>query len=111
MQQTESAAAAYVVLCTAPDNATAHKLAEAIVNEQLAACVNILPNIQSVYRWQEVVQIDAEVLLIIKTNAAHYRKLERALQEQHPYDVPEIIALPIAAGLPAYLSWLNASVV
>ncbi|MCH8493733.1 MAG: divalent-cation tolerance protein CutA [Idiomarina sp.] len=110
MQQPKVVSEAYVVLCTAPDNATAQQLAEYVVNKQLAACVNILPQVQSVYRWQGEVQSDTEWLLVIKTSAAGYSKLEQAIAAQHPYDVPEIIALPISNGLPAYLSWLQTSI-
>lgn len=109
-QQSNAKNEACVVLCTAPDNTTAQKLAEYVVNKQLAACVNILPQVKSVYRWQGAVQNDSELLLVIKTSTAGYSKLEQALQAQHPYDVPEIIVLPMSNGLPAYLNWLHESV-
>ena len=92
--------------CT--DEETANRIALAVVEAQLAACVNILPRVQSIYRWQGAVESAVEVPLLIKTTAAAYPALEAAIRERHPYDVPEIIALPITAGLPAYLNWLAA---
>jgi periplasmic divalent cation tolerance protein len=100
-------AAHLVVLCTAPDAPTASRLAETLVAERLAACANLLPAVQSVYRWEGKVERAAEVLLIIKTTAAHYPALEARLRELHPYEVPEIIALPITAGSAPYLRWLD----
>ncbi len=95
-----------VVLCTCPDEAVAKKLAAGLVEQRLAACVNVLPGIRSIYRWQGRVQEDGEVLLVIKTPEDRYGTLEGWLLEQHPYDVPEIIALPVERGLPAYLEWV-----
>jgi len=95
-----------VVLCTAPDMATAERLARALVEERLAACVNLLAPCQSVYRWQDQVECASEVPLVIKTSAASYPRLEARLAELHPYEVPEILALPVEAGLPSYLTWV-----
>ena len=97
-----------LVITNCPDEETANRIALAVVEAQLAACVNILPRVQSIYRWQGAVESAAEVPLLIKTTAAAYPALEAAIRERHPYDVPEIIALPITAGLPAYLNWLAA---
>lgn len=97
-----------VVLCSCPDAKSAERIALAMVEERLAACVNVLPGVTSVYRWQDEVTSESEVLLLIKTSAARYPALETRLAALHPYEVPEIIALPIAAGLPAYLNWLAA---
>ena len=97
-----------LVITNCPDEETANRIALAVVEAKLAACVNILPRVQSIYRWQGVVESAAEVPLLIKTTAAAYPALEAAIRERHPYDVPEIIALPITAGLPAYLNWLAA---
>lgn len=94
------------VLCTCPDAAVARKLAAGLVERRLAACVNVLPGIRSIYRWQGRVQEDGEVLLVIKAPENRYEALQDWLLEQHPYDVPEIIALPIGRGLPAYLEWV-----
>ena len=100
---------ALVVYCTCPDSATAERIAETVVGEQLAACVNIAPGLTSIYRWQGQVQRDAELLLIIKTRSARYPALEARIRELHPYEIPEIIALPVQAGLAAYLHWITAS--
>ena len=89
---------ALVILCTAPDAAVADTLAAGVVAARLAACVNIVPQIVSVYRWEGEVKRDAEVLLVIKSTRARFEELAAFLRAQHPYDVPEIIALPIAAG-------------
>ncbi|WP_027457034.1 divalent-cation tolerance protein CutA [Dechloromonas agitata] len=97
-----------LVITNCPDEETANRIALAVVEAKLAACVNILPRVQSIYRWQGAVESVAEVPLLIKTTAAAYPALEAAIRESHPYDVPEIIALPITAGLPAYLNWLAA---
>lgn len=97
-----------LVLTNCPDEAVANTIALAVVEEKLAACVNILPRVQSVYRWQGSVESATEIPLLIKTSAAAYPALERRIAELHPYELPEIIALPIAHGLPAYLNWLAA---
>ncbi|MBS1186722.1 MAG: cation tolerance protein CutA [Burkholderiaceae bacterium] len=89
-----------------PDTETAQKIAQALVGRQLAACVNILPGVQSVYRWQGKVEQAQEISLLIKTRRACYAAVEAVVGELHPYEVPEIIALPINAGLPKYLEWL-----
>lgn len=96
----------HVILCTCPDDATARELAGRVVEENLAACVNILPGLTSVYEWQGRVETDPETLIIIKTASDRVAALTDRLATLHPYDVPEVIALPIEAGLPAYLQWL-----
>lgn len=95
-----------LVLSNLPDEASAKRLAEVLVTSGLAACVNILPPCQSVYRWQGVVEQAQEIPVLIKTVSDRYPALEAAIRAQHPYEVPEIIALPVAAGLPAYLQWV-----
>ena len=100
--------AALVVLSTFPDAAQAAEVARVLVDEQLAACVNLVPAIRSIYRWQGAVHDDAEALAIIKTTAARYPALAARLAALHPYEVPEIIALPLADGHPPYLAWLVA---
>ena len=95
-----------IVITNCPDEETANHIALAVVEARLAACVNILPRVQSIYRWQGAVESAVEVPLLIKTTAATYPALEAAIRERHPYEVPEIIALPISAGLPAYLNWV-----
>lgn len=99
-----------IVLCTVPDREAADSLAQALVDEGLAACVNIVPNITSVYRWQKQVESDDELLLVIKTSARAYGRLEGRITDLHPYELPEIIAVPIQAGLHGYLSWIDESV-
>lgn len=95
-----------LVLCTCPrDAATA--LAEALVDRRLAACVNIVADVTSVYRWQERRETAAESLLLIKTQKRVYPQLEQTLRELHPYELPEIIAVSLTQGLTAYLDWIN----
>ncbi|WP_211460598.1 divalent-cation tolerance protein CutA [Collimonas silvisoli] len=99
---------ALLIFTNLPDALSAQALARQLVERKLAACVNILPAVQSVYRWQGVVEQASEVTLLIKTVASRYAELESAIKAIHPYGLPEIIALPIAAGLPAYLDWITA---
>ena len=97
-----------LVLTNLPDRAAAERLAEELVQKNLAACVNILAPCRSVYRWKEAVQHDEEHPVLIKTTAECYAALEREVRAQHPYELPEIIAVPIERGLPAYLDWVAA---
>jgi periplasmic divalent cation tolerance protein len=97
-----------LVITNCPDEASANAIALAIVEAKLAACVNILPRVQSIYHWQGAVESATEVPLLIKTTTAAYPALEAAIRARHPYEIPEIIALPISAGLPAYLNWVAA---
>jgi periplasmic divalent cation tolerance protein len=99
---------ALLILTNCPDEESANAIALAVVEEKLAACVNILPRVQSIYRWQGAVESASEIPLLIKSTAANYPALEKRIAELHPYDVPEIVALPITHGLPAYLNWLAA---
>jgi periplasmic divalent cation tolerance protein len=94
------------VLCTCPDAATARRLAEGLVERRLAACVNILPEIRSIYRWRGQVQADDEALMLIKTTRLAYPELEAWLLESHPYDVPEVLALRVQQGSAGYLDWV-----
>lgn len=100
-----------LVITNCPDEASANAIALAVVEASLAACVNILPRVQSIYRWQGSVESATEIPLLIKTTAAAYPALEQAIAGLHPYKVPEIIALPITQGLPAYLNWLAAETI
>lgn len=98
-----------LVLSTAPDADTAQSLAETLVNEGLAACVNIIPGVQSVYRWQGAVEHAAELILLLKTTQSSYAALETRLRQLHPYELPEILNLGSPDGLPAYLAWIAAN--
>ncbi|QFY41491.1 divalent-cation tolerance protein CutA [Candidatus Methylospira mobilis] len=94
-----------VVCCTCPQEKAA-ELARFVIESQLAACVNILPEVRSIYRWNDKICDETESLLLIKTGQANYAELERSLRERHPYEVPEIVAIPIERGLPDYLQWV-----
>lgn len=99
-----------IIFCTCPDDDTvAKQIAEQLVSTRLAACVNILPGVQSVYTWQGKVTQDNEKLLIIKTRSELYPKLENKIKEIHPYELPEIIMVTLDKGLPGYLNWINES--
>ena len=97
-----------LVLTNLPDRAAAERLADALVEKRVAACINILAPCRSVYRWKGAVQHDEEHPVLIKTTAERYPELERAVRAEHPYELPEIIAVPIERGLPAYLDWVAA---
>ncbi len=99
---------AIVVLVTAPTPQRAAELARAVVGERLAACGNVLPGMRSVYRWEGEVKEDEEALLLLKTSRARFDALRDRLLALHPYDVPEVIALPVEAGSAAYLGWIAA---
>lgn len=99
-----------VVMITAGSRAEAESLAEMIVGRRLAACVQILPEMLSIYRWQDGVERSSEHLLLVKTIRARFAELEREVRLAHSYDTPEIIALPIVVGSEAYLEWLKISV-
>lgn len=98
-----------VVLNTCPDAASAEVIAQTLLERKLAACINIMPGVKSYYTWKGVCENTEEHLLIIKTQTSTYPTLEQAILELHPYELPEIIAVPIAAGLPAYLTWITQS--
>jgi periplasmic divalent cation tolerance protein len=97
-----------LVLTNLPDRQAAERLAELLVEQRLAACVNILAPCRSVYRWKGAIQHDEEHPMLIKTAAERYPALEAALRAGHPYELPEIIAVPIERGLEAYLTWVAA---
>ena len=98
---------ALLVLTNCPDEAVADRIALALVEQSLAACVNRLTPVQSIYRWQGNVERATEVPLLIKTTRERYSDVEQAIRHLHPYDVPEIVAWPIAAGHAAYLRWIE----
>lgn len=99
---------ALLVLTNLPDADGAHALAAELIDRRLAACVNVLAPCTSVYRWQGAVERAAEVPLLIKTTPARYPALEAAIRARHPYELPEIVAVPVTQGLPGYLDWLAA---
>jgi periplasmic divalent cation tolerance protein len=101
---------ARLILSTVDSQAAARTLATGLVEDRLAACVNIVPGVQSVYRWQGVMESAGEWLLLIKTTAAQVPPLLAALAERHPYEVPEGLVLAVSDGLPGYLAWLANSV-
>ncbi len=99
-----------LIYCTCPDQGSAQSIANTLVNKNLAACVNILPGVHSVYRWQGKCENAQEYLLMIKTLHSAYGALEQAITEIHPYELPEIIAVPITHGLAGYLAWIDENV-
>ena len=105
-QPAGATAEALVVLCACPDESVADRIARELVGARLAACVNRFTGIRSIYRWKGAVQDEPEVLLAIKTVRSRYEELEMRLKALHPYEVPEIIALPVLAGAAPYLAWL-----
>ncbi|MDE2148279.1 MAG: divalent-cation tolerance protein CutA [Gammaproteobacteria bacterium] len=97
-----------LVLVTAPE-AAADALATALVEQRLAACVNCLPAVRSTYRWRGAVEHAAETLLLVKTSTARFPALQDAVLKLHPYELPELVAVSVDAGLPAYLDWVAAA--
>jgi periplasmic divalent cation tolerance protein len=97
-----------LVMSSLPDQATAEQLARTLIERRLAACVNVLAPCVSVYRWQGKVEEAAEVPVLIKTTASRYAELESAVRTLHPYELPEIVAVPLIYGLPSYLDWVAA---
>ncbi len=95
-----------IVICSCPDKEVSEKLAQILVAKQLAACVNNLPNITSVYRWQDQVETAQEYLLLIKSMSSQYNLIELLIKENHPYKLPEIIAISIDNGSFEYLNWI-----
>ena len=98
---------ALLVITSLPDQKAAQKLADVLIERSLAACVNILSPCRSVYRWLGAVESAMEVPVLIKTTEERYPALEQAIRAHHPYELPEIIAVPIVMGLPEYLSWIG----
>ncbi|HEX5337297.1 MAG TPA: divalent-cation tolerance protein CutA [Gallionella sp.] len=96
-----------LVVTNLPDAESAARLATQLVEARVAACVNQLAPCHSTYRWQDKIETATEVPLLIKTTRAAYAQVERLIRQQHPYELPEIIAVPVTAGLPAYLDWVG----
>jgi periplasmic divalent cation tolerance protein len=95
-----------LVLSNLPDRASADRVAQALVERRLAACVNVLAPCRSVYRWQGAVESAEEHPLLVKTTSDRYAAVEEAIRALHPYELPEIVAVPLSAGLPGYLQWV-----
>ena len=106
MNAAPAAADVLVCFCTCPDVDGARALGRTLVEERLVACAQLLPGIESIYRWEGRVERAGEVLLVLKTTRACFDRLQARLVALHPYDVPELVALPAVAGLPAYLHWV-----
>ena len=100
---------AIVVLCTCPTDESATRIADALVEEKLAACVNALPGVRSTYRWEGEVHRDDEMLLVIKTVRARFEELRARILSLHPYELPEVIAVDVTAGHAPYLDWIASS--
>jgi periplasmic divalent cation tolerance protein len=96
-----------LVISTFPDLATAQQIARKLIEEKCAACANILPAVESIYRWQEKVEDAPETLVLFKTTENGYERFQTSLRQLHPYEVPEIIAVPVALGLQDYLHWVR----
>jgi periplasmic divalent cation tolerance protein len=94
-----------VILCTVPDEAAAEKLARGLIEGRLAACANAIPGVKSFYRWQGKIETDTEIQLVIKTRSERFDELAAWISENHPYDVPEIVAIPAERVSEAYLAW------
>ncbi|MBI2058430.1 MAG: divalent-cation tolerance protein CutA [Nitrospirae bacterium] len=97
---------AIVVLITAPPGEAADTISRKILEDKLAACVNQIPQIRSLYGWEGKINDDSEVLLVVKTTRSHFQKLVHVVKSVHPYEVPEIIALPVVDGSDSYLKWI-----
>ncbi|WP_431224098.1 divalent cation tolerance protein CutA [Serratia sp. L9] len=100
---------AIVILCTAPDEATAQELAARVLGEKLAACATLLPGASSMYYWEGKLEQEYEVQMLFKSNRQHQQALLTYLKQHHPYQTPELLVLPVMAGDKDYLSWINAS--
>lgn len=100
----------FIVFCTCSDNAEANRVAQSLVEERLAACVSVLPGLTSIYRWQDKVERASEHLLLVKTTRERLSSLDSRIRELHSYELPEVIAVPVAAGSEKYLTWLREQV-
>jgi len=98
---------AILVYSTAPNELVAEKIAKSLVKSNLAACINIIPQMTSIYRWEEKIERASECALLIKTTTNHYPAIEKSITEQHPYDCPAIITLPVSNGYPPFLQWIK----
>ena len=96
-----------VVYCTCPDSQVAERIARQLVEKKLSACVNLLPQVTSVFQWEGGVEQESEVLLLIKSDTQHFAALEESIKEMHPHEVPEIIGVPVATGSADYMNWID----
>ena len=96
-----------LILASVPDKQTANNLASMLVQERLAACVNIMPEVISYYRWEGKINTDSELLLLIKTQSSKFEPVKEYILKKHPYDLPEIIAIPLTDGFSGYLDWVK----
>jgi len=96
-----------LVFSTSPDEELGRAMAKALVGQRLAACVSVLPNVTSIYRWEDQIREDPECLLIIKTTGDRIDKLTSQIEKLHPYELPEVLAVPVTGGLSAYLDWVS----
>ncbi len=96
-----------LILCTCPDGDSAARLARGLVTRHLAACVNLVPGLTSIYAWQGNIETDQEVLLLIKSRSDRFEAIQAFIRAHHPYELPEIVAVPIEEGSPGYLAWLG----
>ena len=97
---------AILIITNFPDRKTALALAEKLIDARLAACVNVLGECSSIYHWQGKTEMATEIPLLIKTQQQHYDQIEQMIKEMHPYELPEVIIVPVSGGLPAYLQWI-----
>jgi periplasmic divalent cation tolerance protein len=97
---------AMLVLTTLPNADAAGELAKSLIEEKLAACANVFPAVRSIYKWQGKIQDENEVLVLLKTRQEHFERLKSRILELHPYEVPEVLAIPVEQGYQAYLEWL-----
>ncbi|MGE5526702.1 MAG: divalent-cation tolerance protein CutA [Rhodospirillaceae bacterium] len=104
----EAQQAVLIVMTNAPDRATAEKIGRALVDARVAACINVMSPCTSVYRWRGAVETAEEVPLFIKTTVSRYAAVEELIRKLHPYELPEIVAVPAGHGLPGYLAWVRA---
>ncbi len=96
-----------LVLCTFPNAEEARQIGTQLVELQVAACVNLLPQVESIYRWEGEIKDESEVLALIKTTVNNYAEIEARIRELHPYDTPEVIAVPVERGATSYLNWIS----
>ena len=99
-----------MIFCTVPDESRAKKISQSLLEEKLAVCCTIIPDLNSIYHWENKIQNDKELLLIIKSRQELFPELEQRIKGLHPYSVPEIIAIPIVNGNPDYLKWMDENV-